>query len=170
MVCLALVSSIFAKLFGGFCRSVFRMRVFQNIAAGLLLSLPMLGAEAVEAESRASAIRDFFRANRSPLADHAAAFVEAADRNALDWRLLPSLAIVETGGRILANNNAFGWGNGRIRFTSVAGSIQLIADRLANAAPYRNKDTAGKLRAYNPRNGKYAAHVLGIMASIGANP
>jgi hypothetical protein len=75
---------------------------------------------------------------------------------------------VETGGlRAIRNNNVFGWGNGRIRFTSIHESIHVIAERLANGGTYRNKNTAAKLRAYNPANRKYASHVLSIMSLLG---
>lgn len=119
-----------------------------------------------EEDERIAKLRNFFLAQRSPLAKHAEVFLGASDKHGLDWRLLPSLAMVETGG-FARNNNAFGWGNGRVRFGSIAESIQVIADRLTNALPYRNKSLEGKLRAYNPLNKTYSAHVQGIMDSIG---
>jgi hypothetical protein len=118
-------------------------------------------------DPRITQLRNFFLAQRSPLARHAEAFLGASDRYGLDWRLLPSLAMVETGGLVRGNNNVFGWGNGRIQFGSIGESIQVIAERLTNALPYRNKTTEGKLRAYNPVNKGYAAHVQGVMTSIG---
>lgn len=120
-------------------------------------------------DARITQLRNFFLAQRSPLAKHAEAFLCASDKYNLDWRLLPSLAMVETGGLIRsdANNNVFGWGNGRIKFASISESIQVIAERLTNALPYRNKNIEDKLRAYNPVNKSYATHVQGIMTSIG---
>jgi hypothetical protein len=119
-------------------------------------------------DPRIGHIRKFFLMKSSPLVAHAESFLEAADKYNLDFRLLPSLAIVETGGvRVFRNNNVFGWGNGTIKFASIAESIHVVAERLANGLPYRKKDTEGKLRAYNPRNSGYAPHVLGIMALLG---
>jgi CubicO group peptidase (beta-lactamase class C family) len=117
-------------------------------------------------DERIAKLRNFFLAQRSPLAKHAEVFLGASDKYGLDWRLLPSLAMVETGG-LARNNNVFGWGNGRIRFGSIAESIQVIAERLTNALPYRNKTLEGKLRAYNPVNRSYSTHVQGVMNSIG---
>ncbi len=146
------------------------------VAAGLILTPLFAGeqeqitqtAPQSESDKRYEQMRSFLAAKGSPLADYTAAFLEAADKHSLDWRLLPTLALVESaGGRVIRNNNAFGWGNGRIRFASVAESIHVIAERLANGVPYRNKSTEGKLRAYNPVNRRYATHVLDMMALIG---
>jgi hypothetical protein len=145
-------------------------------AAGLFL-VPAVAADQPQQDAKApepvqdqrfSQVKSFFELKKSPLVDYASAFLEAADKYSLDWRLLPCLAQVESaGGRIIRNNNVFGWGNGRVRFQSVQESIHLIAERLANGASYRNKTTEGKLRAYNPRNRRYADHVLEMMALIG---
>jgi hypothetical protein len=148
------------------------------IATGLLLTPFLAIGEETTAkkgppdpqpgDSRIDQLRSFLRIKRSPLAEHAKSFLEAADKYSLDWRLLPSLALVETGGlRAIRNNNVFGWGNGRIRFTSIHESIHVIAERLANGGTYRNKNTEAKLRAYNPANRKYASHVLSIMSLLG---
>jgi CubicO group peptidase (beta-lactamase class C family) len=119
-------------------------------------------------DERIAKVRNFFLAQRSPLAKHAEVFLGASEKHGLDWRLLPSLAIVESAGGIAyRNNNVFGWGNGTIRFASITESIQVIAERLTNAQPYRNKTVEGKLKAYNPVNKSYVAHVKGIMDSIG---
>ncbi|BDC48778.1 hypothetical protein F183_A10940 [Bryobacterales bacterium F-183] len=140
----------------------------RSAAAAMLLALPC-GAIAQENDDpRHKQMQEFLQAKRSPLAEHAKSFLEAADRYGLDWRLLPCLALVETGGRReIRNNNVFGWGNGRIQFSSVSESIHLVAERLANAAPYRKKTTEDKLKAYNPRNRRYAAHVLTMMGLVG---
>ena len=119
-------------------------------------------------DHRSDHLKGFLKAKGSPLAEYATAFLEAADRHSLDWRLLPTLALVESaGGRVIRNNNVFGWGNGRIRFASIPESIHIIAERLANSNSYRNKSTEDKLRAYNPRNRKYASHVLEMMSLVG---
>ena len=146
-----------------------RIAHFAVLACGLWATCAM-GAdsnkpEAKPEDDRITKLRNFFLAQRSPLAQHAEAFLGASDKHGLDWRLMPSLAMVETGG-ITRNNNVFGWGNGRIRFSSISESIHVIAERLTNALPYRNKTLEGKLRAYNPVNKSYATHVQEIMSSI----
>ena len=152
---------------------------FKRIAQFALCATALLAAAsawAADTDAKATSkedpriekIRNFFLAQRSPLSKHAEAFLGAAEKQGLDWRLLPSLAMVESaGGLSYSNNNVFGWGNGRIKFASISESIHVIAERLTNGLPYRNKTIEGKLRAYNPVNSKYAQHVLGIMASIG---
>lgn len=150
-----------------YLQMIFNLLKRTAAATAILLALPC-GASAQEADPRHKQVQDFLHAKRSPLAEHARAFLDAADRYGLDWRLLPCLALVETGGRReIRNNNVFGWGNGRIRFSSVADSIHVVAERLANAAPYRKKTTEDKLKAYNPRNRRYAEHVLAMMGLVG---
>ncbi len=142
-----------------------RIACFAVLACGFWPSAR--GADSNKPEDdRITKLRNFFLAQRSPLAKHAEVFLGASEKHGLDWRLLPSLAMVETGG-VSRNNNVFGWGNGRVQFSSISESIHLIAERLTNALPYRNKTTEGKLRAYNPVNKSYATHVQGIMSSIG---
>src|ERR1039457_7668003 len=65
-------------------------------------------------DPRLEPLRTFFRTAACPAVEYAAAFLEAADFNELDWRLLPSLSYVETtGGKSARNNNLFGWDSGR---------------------------------------------------------
>ena len=79
---------------------------------------------------------------------------------------MPSLVIVESGGRNLRNNNVFGWGNGASRFRSVAESLAVVADCLANKFPNRGKSFEAKMRAYNPRRRDYAGFVHNVMEQI----
>lgn len=116
-------------------------------------------------------LQSFFRKFRSPLDQHAASFLLAADRHGLDWRLLPSLAMVESGGgRVYIRNNVFGWGNGRIHFQSIQDGIAHVASALANAPHYASKDLIGKLRTYNPGHPAYPAKVLGFLRQLPLNP
>jgi hypothetical protein len=121
-------------------------------------------------DTRLPVLKNFFVKYRSPLAAHAADFLAVSDRFGLDWRLMPSLVIVESGGRNLRNNNVFGWGNGASRFRSVAESITVVADCLTNKLPYRGKTFEGKMRAYNPARKDYAVFVRKVMNSIAPEP
>src|SRR5437899_458977 len=56
---------------------------------------------------------------RCPVADLAEDFVHAADDNHIDWRLLPSISVIESGGGKAYRNNIFGWGNGNYPFASL---------------------------------------------------
>ena len=122
--------------------------------------------QAVAADGRLPALKNFFSKYRSPLAAHAEEFLQVADKFALDWRLLPSLVIIESGGRNIRNNNVFGWGNGRSRFRTVTDSISIVADCLTNKLPYRGKSFEDKMKAYNPRRRDYAKCVRRMMEQL----
>ncbi len=109
----------------------------------------------------------FFEEKQCPVKHLAGEFVSAADRNHLDWRLLPSLAFVESGGgKEFHNNNIFGWKNGDQRFHSVQEGIHTVADRLANSQYYRNKPLDKVLYTYNPVPG-YGDRVKYVMNDLG---
>ena len=119
-----------------------------------------------EHDPRAAVLRDFFAALNSPAANLTEDFLLAADRHGLDWRLLPSIAIVESGGgRESMNNNILGWDSCRESFPSVRAGIHNVADHLANSRLYKNKDLDRKLRLYNP-NATYPAKVKWLMARL----
>ncbi|MBZ5576748.1 MAG: hypothetical protein LAP40_09340 [Acidobacteriia bacterium] len=93
-------------------------------------------------------------------------FLEAADRNDLDWRLLPSISFIEsTGGKAAPNNNMFGWDSGRAEFPSAVASIHTVGYRLGHSHLYRDKDVDGILATYNP-NAEYAERVKSVMRQI----
>ncbi|MFO0281473.1 MAG: hypothetical protein ACK532_06095 [Acidobacteriota bacterium] len=109
----------------------------------------------------------YFDEKQCPVKPLAADFVAAADRHRLDWRLLPSIAFVESsGGKAYHNNNIFGWRNGDHRFRSVKESIHKVAERLANSEHYRNKPLEKVLHTYNPTPG-YKERVLDVMDDLG---
>ncbi len=113
-------------------------------------------------------LQQYFAERKCPLHHLAADFLAAADENKLDWRLLPSLSMVETGGgRGTRNNNIFGWNCGRTSFQSVKESIQVVAAKLSQSGLYRGKDTDGILRTYNT-NPRYGARVKAVMKTIGS--
>jgi hypothetical protein len=95
--------------------------------------------------------------------------VLAADQHNLDWRLLPSLSLVEsTGGKAYKNNNIFGWNNGDTKFRSVREGIFVVASRLKRARQYRGKGLDAKLHTYNPA-ADYPAKVKSAMRRISAS-
>lgn len=76
----------------------------------------------------------FLRRNNSPLADEATAIVTAADRNHLDYRLIPAIAGKESTFckyYLIETFNCWGWGSGRILFLSLADAIHRISFSLA---------------------------------------
>lgn len=71
------------------------------------------GFTAAQQDERAHILKAFLHANNSPLEYEANTFVEEADRNNLDWRLVAAIAGTEsTFGKVLPKNsfNAWGWG------------------------------------------------------------
>jgi hypothetical protein len=118
---------------------------------------------------REAILRRFFRENHCPAEDYAGIFVQEADAHGLDWRLLPSLSIIETGGgKHAPGNNLFGWANGKTSFDSVSAAIHHVATFLEIGKPYRGKDLDGKLITYNKRP-DYRAIVTGVMRRIAPN-
>src|SRR6266540_7469530 len=68
-------------------------------------------------DPRLDALVKFFGDKQCPIKNLAADFLIAADRNELDWRLLPSISFVESGGgKEFKNNNVFGWDSCRQGF------------------------------------------------------
>ena len=78
-------------------------------------------------------LREFFEKYNSPLTEHSVEFIEAADRYALDWRLVPAITGVEStfGKRIPTGSyNAYGWANGKYHFESWEDSIKVVSKTL----------------------------------------
>jgi hypothetical protein len=142
------------------------------VVAGLLAQSPAVGTAVLRAphrdeDPRLVRLREFFLKYDSPVHYLAGEFLEAADKNGLDWRLLPTIAMVESGGgRNHTKNNVFGWDSGRRGFPSVSAGIHTVASRLANSRLYRGKDLEGILRTYNRRRA-YARTVLALMTTLG---
>ena len=115
---------------------------------------------------REAILRKFLRDNHCPDQEFTEVFIAEADAHGLDWRLLPSLALVESGGgRAVKGNNLFGWANGKQAFNSIGEAIHTVASTLAHGRAYRGKDLDGKLATYN-QGTDYPAMVLEIMRQI----
>ncbi len=112
-------------------------------------------------------LEELFQALESPAYALAEDFLLAADRNGLDWRLLPSLAIVESGGgKNFKNNNILGWDSCNQSFPTVSAGIHHVASRLARSPLYRDKSLNGILSTYNPFV-DYPARVKRLMRRLG---
>ena len=125
-------------------------------------------------DSRAQQIDAYFAKWDLPLAGQGAAFVAAADKYDLDWRLVASIAMIEsTGGKFACGKNPFGWGSCKIRFNSYEEAIETVSKHLAGkhkntARYYANKNTVQILQAYNPPSivPDYAQKVMRVMNKI----
>jgi hypothetical protein len=115
---------------------------------------------------RETILRKFLKDRHCPDQEFAEIFIAEADVHGLDWRLLPSLALVESGGgRVMKGNNLFGWANGKYTFNTIGEAIHTVASTLAHGKAYRGKDIEGKLTAYN-QGTDYPAMVREIMRQI----
>jgi hypothetical protein len=115
---------------------------------------------------RETLLRKFLQAKHCPDQEYAELFVAESDAHGLDWRLLPSLAFVESGGgKAAKGNNLFGWANGKATFNSIGDAIHTVASALAHGRSYRGKPLDAKLAAYN-QNMDYPAMVMEIMRQI----
>ncbi len=116
-------------------------------------------------DPRLSRLEQFFADRGCPLREAAVDFLIAADQNHLDWRLLPSISMIESsGGKIFKNNNVFGWDSNQ-SFPSVRAGIHFVASKLAKSKLYRGKDVNEKLQVYNPLPG-YVARVKAVMQAL----
>ncbi|MCS6951522.1 MAG: hypothetical protein RMK57_03225 [Bryobacterales bacterium] len=123
-----------------------------------------------ENDPRLLILREFFEERESPIGHLAKEFLLAADRHDLDWRLLPAIAVVESGGgKQYRHNNLFGWDNGEGQFGSLKEGIHHVAERLATSNLYRDKDLDELLRTYNPYV-NYPLRVKYVMTRICRTP
>jgi hypothetical protein len=135
-------------------------------------------ANVLSKQEKADAIDAYFAWKNMPLEGMGMKMVEEAEKNDLDWRLLPAIAAREsTGGKFECKrvpNNAFGWGSCKIGFKSNEMAIEVVARNLGGNNPktakhYDDKTTKQILHAYNPPSivPKYAEQVISIMDTIG---
>jgi hypothetical protein len=142
--------------------------VFAGVVCAPATVSPVQFSQGFEAhqDARLDAVRGFFEKAGCPAKDYSQAFLDAADDNGLDWRLLPSLSYIEsTGGKMAPHNNIFGWDNGRSKFSSPTAAIWGVARQLGQSKMYRHRSVNQLLALYNPNPG-YAAKVKGVMQQI----
>jgi hypothetical protein len=138
------------------------------LATPVILPHPIESAllKDVQVDPRFAVLKRFFEKLHAPASAHVQDFILAADRNQLDWRLLPSISVVESGGgKEFRNNNILGWASCEERFPSVKAGIHAVANHLATSKLYKNKSVEGILRTYNS-NADYPGRVKRVMASI----
>lgn len=128
---------------------------------------------------KAEAIDKYFASKNAPLEGYGMKFVEEAEKNGIDWRLLPAIAMRETtGGKFIcknpkAPNNNFGWGSCKIGFSSINQSIEHISKTLGGnndkVKHYKSDMTSEQiLKKYNPDSivPGYSKQVIKIMEAI----
>jgi hypothetical protein len=117
-------------------------------------------------DARTLRLTNFLARLHCPVANMAEDFVHAADDNHLDWRLLPSIAVIESGGgKAYKGNNIFGWNGGEEVFPTIRAGLNQVAYRLGRSPIYQHRDSLQKLLLYNPSD-TYADMVLNVMRRI----
>lgn len=131
--------------------------------------------EEVIRKEKADAIDAYFAKHDAPLEGHGMKFVLEAEKNDIDWRLLPAIAMRESTGGIHAckkvPNSVFGYGSCKISFNSIDESIEIVARSLGGNNPktarhYDDKTTLQILKKYNSVIPGYSKQVVKIMESI----
>jgi hypothetical protein len=119
-----------------------------------------------ETDPRLVALTRFLEEKESPIQHLAEDFLIVADTHGLDWRLLPSIAFLESSaGKTHRNNNIFGWNNANTTFPSVRAGIHYVGERLGTSEIYRDKSFAEKLSLYNPYD-HYAPAVMRVAETL----
>ena len=154
----------------------------QNIKADGLLAFNQVmdqQAEDLEARTRkAEAIDSYFKSKGMPLSGMGMNMVLEAEKNNIDWRLLPAIAVIEsTGGKFACKkvtHSFLGWGSCKINFQSDEKAIEIVAMNLGGNNPNTDHHYAGKttkeiLQKYNPPSvvPNYAQKVMRVMNAIG---
>lgn len=128
---------------------------------------PVTQVAPTASDPRTDRLKKYFARLRCPVSYLAEDFIHAADDNHLDWRLLPSISVIESGGgKVYRNNNIFGWANGDHLFPTLRSAINEVAFKLGKSALYRNRDIDGKLRIYNSEVEAYPDNVKAVMNQI----
>jgi hypothetical protein len=144
----------------------------QNTVAAIeAITTPQLDVN----KANAKILDDYFASYDSPLEGYGMKFVTEADKNDIDWRLLPAIAMREsTGGKQACkkvSNSVFGYGSCKMNFKSIDESIEIVAKSLGGNNPntakhYDGKTTLQILRKYNSVIPNYPKQVVSIMKSI----
>ena|GEM_PF-1412875 len=139
----------------------------KTVAPELAHVVPVNTAKPTGPDPRAVRLKRYLAKLHCPVAPLSEDFVHAADDNQLDWRLLPSIAVIESGGgKAYKNNNIFGWRNGDQEFPTIRAGLNHVAYKLGRSPLYRWRSSLEKLHFYNP-NEEYPGQVMAVMNRIG---
>ena len=124
------------------------------------------GSSPVLRDDRYDRLESFFQSFGCPTPHYVEEYLGAADSNAIDYRLLPAISVLEsTCGLYQRLNNRWGWDSARKGFSSFRAGLLYIARQLAQGRYYRNKSLEEKVHMYNP-NPEYARMVRKLMLKI----
>ena len=122
---------------------------------------------------RVLSLRDFLESHNSPLASYSGTFIKEADHYGLDWRLVPAITGVEsTFGKNIPTKsyNAYGWANGKFRFSSWEESIFVVNKALRERYINRGATSIAKIGRIYATNPTWAWKVSFFMLRIEPYP
>lgn len=123
---------------------------------------------------RVENLRNFLQKFDSPLSFYAQDFVNYADANGLDYRLVPAISGVEsTFGKFIPSNsyNAYGWVNGNYSFKSWPNSIQTVSEALNEKYIQKGAVSIAQIaRRYAPPSTTWGGNVKYFMNKIDQLP
>ena len=127
-----------------------------------------------ESEARVEVLSAFFKRYNSPLQAHVQKIIEAADKYAIDWRLIPAIAMQESTLCKKIPNNSFNcWGfgiyGGKVtRFSNYDEAIETVTKTLAHSYKAQGLVEPHEIvTKYTPgNNGSWAKNVSFVMDNI----
>jgi len=119
-------------------------------------------------------LESFLERYNSPISSYAPYFVEFADTYGIDYRLVPAITGVEsTFGKHIPQGsfNAYGWANGKYKFTSWEQSIEVVTSTLRTRYIDRGALTVNSIgRRYAPPSSTWAGKVNFFIKRIDTLP
>lgn len=125
----------------------------------------------ISMDKRVEALENVFNKYNSPLAPLSASYVQIADKNGVDWKLLPAIAGLESSfGQFLMpeSYNGYGWGGGYIYFDSWEEGIDTITRALKKNYYGRGATTVWEIGPIYAESPTWAVRVNGFMEQIEA--
>lgn len=145
-----------------------------QVYASLPTNFPAISGEIIEADARPEIIGQFLKEHNSPLAEYSQLIVETADEYDLDYRLIPAIAMKESGGcKAIPEQsfNCWGWGvhsKGTLKFSSFDEGIEFVSKGLKeNYIDQGYSSVEEIMKKYaNPDSTTWAEGVLYYMSQI----
>lgn len=134
-----------------------------------LVSTTVSTGKNISVDSRVIALRNVLEKYDSILVPEAENFVYYADKHGIDWRLLVSIAGLEStyaSQYVPGSYNAYGWGGGYIYFENWETGIDSVSRALRTNYYNRGADTVEKIGPIYAANPHWAQRIRGFMAQI----
>ncbi len=122
-------------------------------------------------DMRVVALQNVLERYNSPLAPYAAYYIEEADKNEMDWRLLPAIAGLESSfglHQMPGSHNSYGWGGGHIYFESVEDGITTVLGALKTKYASRGATTVESIAPIYSESPTWAPRIRFFMNKIEA--